>query len=71
MSGVPVGHDDGILSKGKAEGSQGVSTSVKNAKVSGDVVMAGSQKMGKIKDEEESSELTEPSDDGGMLEVHD
>jgi hypothetical protein len=70
MSGVPVGHDDGILSKGKAEGSQGVSTLVKNA-VSGDVVMAGSQKMGKIKDEEESSELTEPSDDGGMLEVHD
>ena len=70
MSGVPVGHDDGILSKGKDEGSQGVSTSVKNA-VSGDVVMAGSQKMGKIKDEEESSELTEPSDDGGMLEVHD
>ncbi|KIM78904.1 hypothetical protein PILCRDRAFT_75071 [Piloderma croceum F 1598] len=72
MSGVPVGSDDGVLNKDKAEASQEVGTLNKEA-VGADVAQVNRQKWaGKSKDEEESSELTEQSDDdGGMLEVHD
>jgi cleavage and polyadenylation specificity factor subunit 3 len=72
MSGVPVGNDDGVLNKDKAEASQEVGTLDKEV-VGADVAQVNRQEWaGKGKDEEESSELTEQSDDdGGMLEVHD
>lgn len=70
MSGVPVGNDDGVLNKDKAEASQKVGTP--NKETEGADVAQGQKWAGKSKDEEESSELTEQSDDdGGMLEVHD
>ena len=71
MSGIPIGNEDGILSKDKAKTPPEVGLPNKNA-VAGDITMAnGQQPTEKIKDGEESSDLTEQSDDDGeMLEVH-
>jgi cleavage and polyadenylation specificity factor subunit 3 len=70
MSGVPLGSEDGVLNKNKANIPAEVEAQDKNPKGQGDIPMGNS---GKNQDEaEESSELTEQSEDEGrMLQVHD
>jgi len=70
MSGIPLGSEDGVLNKNKASIPAEVEAQDKNAKGQGDIPMGNS---GKNQDEaEESSELTEQSEDEGrMLQVHD
>jgi hypothetical protein len=72
MSGIPIGNEDGILSKDKAKMPPEVELPNMNVAF-GDIAIANGRKpMEKIKDGEESSDLTEQSDDDGeMLEVHD
>jgi len=68
MSGVPVGNEDGVLSKDKPK----VPQEINKAATVGSVTLRNGHRSVESKDEEESSELTEQSDDDGrMLEVHD
>ena len=75
MSGVSLGSADDALNKDKTRTPQEAGTPDKIAAGEGDITMGSGQKSAeKSKDEieEESSELTEQSDDeGGLLEVHD
>jgi hypothetical protein len=65
ISSVPAANEDGALSKDKPNASQEI------GRLAGeDKIMGNDHKLEKSR-EEESSELTEQSDDGGMLEVHD
>lgn len=73
VSGVSTGSGGGVF-QNKANTIQAVGTLNKDVGVSEDFTMGNDQKLAeKSKDEveEESSELTEQSDEeGGMLEVH-
>lgn len=74
ISGVSTGSKEGVLNKDKTNAPHEISTRDMNDVGKGDVAVDNGQKLvEKNKDEvEESSELTEQSDDEGrMLEVHD
>jgi len=71
MSGGSLGSEEGILNKDKTGTPQELGTQDENPVDQG-IITGNGQKSEQNKDEaEESSELTEQSDDeGGMLEVH-
>ena len=75
MSGVPLGGEEAVLSKEKGVVASDVGLpDVVNAADDEDITSEIGQKSEERQDEVEedgSSELTEQSDDDGMLEVHD